>query len=89
MPILSPKLKPCANCGGRGKFHIVSDQRSKNWNGEYIECSNIQCGISTPIMFPAMESVKEALADIWNRRPRQVRNALRKEVLASLDKLGL
>ena len=63
MPILSPKLKPCANCGGRGKFHIVSDQRSKNWNGEYIECSNIQCGISTPIMFPAMESVKEALAE--------------------------
>lgn len=59
-------LLPCAHCGSPAKFGECTD--TENFGGQFIECTNLQCGISTCIMFPAMCSVKEDLAERWNLR---------------------
>ncbi len=69
IPKMTIKLKYCPFCGSKAKFDICTDEELENWNGEWITCINNQCGISTGIFFPSMDSVKELLAEIWNRRP--------------------
>lgn len=64
---MSTNLLPCAHCGSPAKFGECTD--TENFGGWFIECTNLQCGMSTCIMFPAMESVRDVLAERWNRRP--------------------
>lgn len=59
-------LRPCPFCGSEGAFGEV--QEGENFGGQFIECTNPMCGCSTCLKFPAMDSVKELLAEVWNNR---------------------
>lgn len=59
------ELLPCPCCGGAPKFGVDSED-----GGEYIECSNQSCRITTPLRFACMGPVKPLLSEIWNRRCR-------------------
>ncbi len=68
-----PRLKPCPFCGEAARFGEVGedvdhDDEIENEGGQFVACSNRQCGASTMLMFPLMESVKRELADLWNTR---------------------
>lgn len=63
---MNTELLPCAHCGSQAKYGECSD--TENFGGQFIECTNLQCGMSTCIMFPAMCSVSEELAERWNAR---------------------
>lgn len=57
------ELLMCPCCGGRPKFHKIPD------GGEYIECSNVMCRLTTPLISAVMEPARPLLAEVWNRRP--------------------
>lgn len=65
---MKPELKPCAHCGKEAHFGEVHEEGSDNDGGEFIECTNPMCGMSTLLMFPAMDEVKTLLAERWNAR---------------------
>lgn len=57
-------LKQCPFCGGPARFVRIPD--GDDASGEFIEC--IDCHVSTPILFPCMDSVKQLLIEKWNHR---------------------
>ena len=61
-------LSLCPFCGGTARFGkcVPGEQESENDGAEYIECCD--CGASTCLVFPLMDSAKQALRDMWNRR---------------------
>ena len=66
MPNDTPKLKPCPCCGGKALFHYI--RNGENAGGNYIECSNKACAITTNLRFSLMEDARPLLAETWNRR---------------------
>lgn len=64
---MSVPILPCPFCCSAAKFGEVTTE-GDNFGGQFIECTNPQCGCSTRLMFPLMDSVKELLAETWNRR---------------------
>lgn len=60
------ELKRCPCCGSAAEFRCVPGGGDENSGGEFIEC--IECGLTTPLLFPCMEDVKPLLAEKWNRR---------------------
>lgn len=69
---MKPELNPCAHCGQEAHFGEVQEEGSENDGGEFIECTNPMCGMSTLLMFPAMDEVKTLLAERWNARAENV-----------------
>ena len=66
---MSNDLKPCPFCGGAARFGrcVPGEQEGDNDGAEYVECCD--CGASTCLVFPCMDSAKQPLRDMWNRRP--------------------
>lgn len=61
------KLDACPFCGGLAEFCSLDEpEDSPNWNGEVVGC--LDCGASTAVVFPAMDSGAEHLQMLWNRR---------------------
>lgn len=65
-PLDAASLLHCPFCGSVAARGEVAE--GENFGGQFIECCNAICGASTCLMFPAMDSVKEELAEKWNRR---------------------
>jgi hypothetical protein len=69
-------LKPCPFCGGKARFGVVrtaeyaarEESPGENEGGEYIECTNNRCRVSTMLIFPTMADAKPLLVNIWNSR---------------------
>ena len=66
-------LKPCPFCGGKARFGIVEyaargESPRENEGGEYIECTDNRCLVSTMLIFPTKTDAKPLLAEKWNRR---------------------
>ena len=61
-------LSLCPFCGGAARFGKCApgEQEAENDGAEYIECCD--CGASTCLVFPLMDSAKQVLRDMWNRR---------------------
>ena len=61
-------LSLCPFCGGAARFGKCApgEQEGENDGAEYVECCD--CGASTCLVFPLMDSAKQALRDMWNRR---------------------
>lgn len=61
-------LSLCPFCGGPARFGkcAPSEQEGENDGAEYVECCD--CGASTCLVFPLMDSAKQVLRDMWNRR---------------------
>ena len=61
-------LNLCPFCGGAARFGRCApgEQEGENDGAEYIECCD--CGASTCLVFPLMDSAKQVLRDKWNRR---------------------
>lgn len=55
-------LQPCPFCGSRAAFGDDGD------GGNFIECVNKQCGITTVLQYSLKEDCKPLLAERWNRR---------------------
>ena len=64
-------LSLCPFCGGAARFGkcVPGEQEGENDGAEYVECCD--CGASTCLVFPLMDSAKQVLRDMWNRRPCQ------------------
>jgi len=62
-------LSLCPFCGGAARFGKCApgEQEGENDGAEYVECCD--CGASTCLVFPLMDSAKQVLRDMWNRRP--------------------
>jgi len=54
------RLKLCPFCKGSPRFGASED------GGEYIECQ--ECLMTTKLMYPLKEPVKDSLAESWNDR---------------------
>ena len=61
-------LSLCPFCGGAARFGKCApgEQEGDNDGAEYVECHD--CGASTCLVFPLMDSAKQVLRDMWNRR---------------------
>lgn len=61
-------LSLCPFCGGAARFGKCApgEQEGENDGAEYVECCD--CGASTCLVFPLMDSAKQVLRDMWNRR---------------------
>ena len=61
-------LSLCPFCGGAARFGKCEpgEQEDDNDGAEYVECCD--CGASTCLVFPLMDSAKQVLRDMWNRR---------------------
>ena len=61
-------LALCPFCGGAARFGkcVPGEQEGENDGAEYVECCD--CGASTCLVFPLMDSAKQVLRDMWNRR---------------------
>ena len=61
-------LSLCPFCGGTARFGkcVPGEQEGENDGAEYVECCD--CGASTCLVFPLMDSAKQVLRDMWNRR---------------------
>ena len=61
-------LSLCPFCGGAARFGkcVPGEMEGENDGAEYIECCD--CGASTCLVFPLMDSAKQVLRDMWNRR---------------------
>ena len=61
-------LALCPFCGGTARFGkcVPGEQEGENDGAEYVECCD--CGASTCLVFPLMDSAKQVLRDMWNRR---------------------
>ena len=61
-------LSLCPFCGGAARFGkcVPGEQEGENDGAEYVECCD--CGASTCLVFPLMDSAKQVLRDMWNRR---------------------
>ena len=61
-------LALCPFCGGTARFGkcVPGEQEGENDAAEYVECCD--CGASTCLVFPLMDSAKQVLRDMWNRR---------------------
>ena len=59
-------LEGCPHCGAPSELGVCDDAGSINFNGRFIQCTNIQCGASTNIQFG--EDAESLLAERWNRR---------------------
>ena len=57
---MSDELKPCPCCGG------VPERMIADCGGHYIRCHS--CNLSTCLVYPIMDDVREQLAARWNRR---------------------
>lgn len=66
---MNDELKGCPCCQQAACILEVECGDDDNFGGKYIECQNPQCGITSPIIFPCMESVEDKLTAIWNARP--------------------
>lgn len=81
---------PCPFCGAKANFGEVVE--GENFGGQFIECTNAQCGCSTCLMFPSKCSVKELLSEKWNARSgddlRRLRQACRTECALLRDALA-
>lgn len=66
---MTDELKGCPCCQKAACILEVECGDDDNFGGKYIECQNPQCGITSPIIFPCMESVEDKLTAIWNARP--------------------
>ena len=64
---MSDRLLPCAHCGSPATFMTV-ERESINQGGEYIDCTNKECGATSVLMFATGEDVKPLLAERWNKR---------------------
>ena len=62
---MRPKLKNCPCCGNPAIFRQGDGE---NLGGEFIECSNEACGLTSRLMFPDKTDVKPLLAETWNTR---------------------
>lgn len=65
---MAANLKLCPFCGGPARFGkcVPGEQEGENDGAEYVECCD--CGASTCLVFPLMDSAKPVLRDMWNRR---------------------
>ncbi len=70
-------LSLCPFCGGAARFGVYArgEEEGENDGAEYVECCD--CGASTCLVFPCMDSAKQPLRDMWNRRPDDRRPAVR------------
>ena len=61
-------LSLCPFCGGPARFGkcVPGEQEGESDGAEYVECCD--CGASTCLVFPLMDSAKQVLRDMWNRR---------------------
>lgn len=82
---MSTTLLPCAHCGSPAEFE--TDENQGQFGGEYIQCTNAQCGMATLMMFALKEPVEEKLAEIWNARAEGELLEALQEALHSLDAL--
>jgi hypothetical protein len=60
------ELKPCPCCGGIAEMRQIYD--GENVGAYFVECTNLECGLSTRIMFSCGEDCRPILCEIWNRR---------------------
>lgn len=62
------ELLCCPFCNGPARFGkcVPGEQEGENDGAEYVECCD--CGASTCLVFPVMDSAKQVLRDMWNRR---------------------
>ena len=66
------KLKKCPCCGSEAELQTVPDLvEEQNAGGQYVQCSNPECGLTTLIMFSCGEDCRPLLAERWNRRDKR------------------
>ena len=81
-------LSLCPFCGGPARFGKCGhgEQEGENDGAEYVECCD--CGASTCLVFPLMDSAKQVLCDMWNRRTEPAMKAeLAKEWCMNMGKI--
>lgn len=61
------ELLPCPFCDGKAEFGVADD--GINDGGEFIQCTELRCGVSSRLFFPSKMDVKPLLVEVWNRRP--------------------
>lgn len=61
------ELLPCPFCNGKAEFGVADD--GVNDGGEFIQCTELRCGVSSRLFFPSKMDVKPLLVEVWNRRP--------------------
>jgi hypothetical protein len=67
--IVPVELLPCPCCRSAAAFQRVDDdEHNPNSGGQYIECANVRCGISTGLIFACGDDPKPRLLEIWNTR---------------------
>jgi hypothetical protein len=64
-PVEGAALEPCPCCGSEAKFMDDGD------GGNFIECINRQCGLTTNLQYSLMEDCRPLLQEKWNRRTKK------------------
>jgi hypothetical protein len=64
----APDLLPCPFCGGPAFFDEISDEKSPDFGGHFIQCKAIRCGATTNLYFAGKDDPRPLLAEQWNRR---------------------
>lgn len=67
---LTERIDPCPCCGSKAIEHAITDEESENWNGRYIECTNVSCRLSSRLGFPCPDDPMPGLRYSWNKRHR-------------------
>lgn len=57
------ELKPCPCCGGKAS---IGNSEPDGSGGYFVECDD--CGVTTPLIYNMMGTVRRELLDKWNRR---------------------
>lgn len=71
-------LLACPFCGSKAKFEVIPYVRkyagdgdcriNHDYDGEYIQCENTNCGARSMLIFPTMSDAKTFLVEKWNKR---------------------
>lgn len=61
------ELKPCPFCGGPAALGEIAEGH-EDYGGQFIACTDPQCGASTNLRFPLMDDAVPLLVEQWNRR---------------------
>ena len=74
-PSLADELEPCAHCGSRATFGVVTEggENNPDFGGHFVQCTNEKCHACMGLRFACGDDPRPALRDAWNTGPTEAR----------------